>query len=300
MRSIWFGIVIVLTIIGVSTSAFAVPIYVVDDYKSSWGINSSRIIVMDSDAPHNEIILNAGTGRRITDIAVTPGGFGLYTITGDGYASLYRYDVNDGRLLNSWNLGIGGTGFKNALAAEGETSLLLMSNDKTSLWRINLDDAGNFLSTTVVADIGRYSSGDLAISPDGTIYFSAVDWPNSLTAKNRLYTINLSSDEPVVTEIGIIHEIGRNPQTNWLTQIYGLAFDEHGVLYAGRGAFGVAADVYTINLLDAGAAFAWTMQDKLPAGINGFASAPFFTNIPEPAALLLLTLGTALIRIKRK
>jgi hypothetical protein len=300
MRSIWFCTIIVLTLISTSISVFAVPIYMVDDYKSSWGIYSSKIVVMDSDAPHNEIILNAGTGRRMTDIAVMPGGSGLYTITGDGYASLYHYDINDGRLLNSWNLGTQGTGFKNALVAESETSMLMMSNDKTNLWRINLDDMGSYVSTSFVANIGKYSSGDLAISPDGVIYFSAVDWPNSLTAKNRLYTINLSADEPVVTEIGIIHEIGRNPQTNWLTQIYGLAFDENGILYGGRGAFGAADDVYTINLLNAGAAFAWTVQGSRPAGINGLASAPVITNVPEPAAIALLGSGALVLLRKRR
>jgi hypothetical protein len=175
-----------------------------------------------------------------------------------------------------------------------------MSNDKTNLWRINLDDAGNYISTSVIGNIGRYSSGDLAISPDGIIYLSSVDLPNSLTAKNRLYRIDLAGGNPVAIEIGIIHEVGRNPQRNWLTQIYGLAFDENGVLYGGRGAVGVAEDVYTISLLDASAAFAWTMQCEPSTGINGFASAPDSANVPEPITLLLLALGTTLTKIKRK
>lgn len=300
MRNIWFGVVLVLTIIGVGTPAFAIPIYVVDDYRSRCGAYSSKIVIMDSNAPHNEIILNAGTGKRMTDIAITPGRSRLYTITGDGCAALYRFDIADGHLLDSWNLGIGETGFKNALVAESETSLLLMSNDNTNIWRINLDTAGDFVSTDVIGGVGLYSSGDMAISPDGVLYFSAVDRSNSGTAKNRLYTINLTTDEPVATEIGIIHEIGHNPQTDWLTQIYGLAFDENGVLYGGRGAVGVAEDVYMINLLDASATFAWTMHCSPPTGINGFASAPAFTGTPEPATLLLLTLGVTLIKIKRK
>jgi hypothetical protein len=300
MRSIWFGTIIVLTIISVVTSAFAVPIYVVDDYRSRWGVYSSKIVVMDSEAPHNEIILNAGTGKRMTDIAITPSGSRLYTVTDAGYSSLYRYDVDDGHLLDSWNLGIGGTGSKNALVAESETSLLLMSNDRTNIWRVNLDAAGDYVSTDVVGDVGLYSSGDLAISPDGVLYLSSVDQANSLTAKNRLYKIDLTGSNPVATEIGIMHEAGHNPQTNWLTQIYGLAFDENGVLYGGRGAVGVAEDVYTISLLDAGAAFAWTMHCEPSTGINGFASGLEFTGVPEPATLLLLTLGTALIRVKRK
>jgi hypothetical protein len=300
MRSIWFYALILLILISAGTSVFAVPIYVVDDYKSRWGVYSSKIVVMDSQAPHDEIILNAGTGKRMTDIAVTPSGSRLYTITGDGCASLYRFDIDDGRLLKSWNLRIAGTGFKNALVAESETSLLLMSNDRTSIWRITLDAAGDYVSTDLIGNVGLYSSGDLAISPDGTLYFSAVDRPGSLTAKNRLYTIDLSADEPLVTEVGIIHKAGRNPQTDWLTQIYGLAFDENGVLYGGRGAVGVAEDVYMINLLDASATYAWTMQCDPSTGINGFASALDFTNIPEPATLLLLTLGTLLMRAKRK
>jgi hypothetical protein len=300
MRSIWFSAVIVFTIISLGTSAFAVPIYVVDDYKSPWGSYSSKIVSMDSEAPHNEIILNSGTGKRMTDIAITPDGSRLYTITGDGSTSLYRYDVDDGHLLDSWNLGIGGTGFKNALVAESETSLLMMSNDKTNLWRINLDAAGDYVSTDVMGDIGLHSSGDMAISPDGVLYLSSVDQENSLTAKNRLYRIDITGGTPAATEIGIIHEAGHNPRRSWLTQIYGLAFDENGVLYGGRGAVGVAEDVYTINLLDASATFAWTMQCEPSTGINGFASAVGSTNIPEPATLLLLTLGTALIRIKRK
>jgi hypothetical protein len=300
MRSIWFNLVIVLTIITECTSVFAVPIYVVDDYRSHWGDYSSRIVVMDSEAPHNEIILNASTGKRMTDIAVTPGGSRLYTITGDGCTSLYRYDVDDGHLLDSWNLGISGTGFKNALVAETKASLLLMSNDRKTIWRINLDAAGDYVSTEVVGDVGLYSSGDMAISPDGIIYFSAVDRPGSLTAKNRLYKIDLRGDEPLMTEIGVIHEIGHNPLTDWLTQIYGLAFDEHGVLYGGRGAVGVAEDVYTISLLDASATFAWTMHCNPSTGINGFASAPKFTSVPEPAILLLLPLGIVFIGAIRR
>jgi len=300
MRSIWFIAAIVFTIISLGTSAFAVPIYVVDDYRSAWGGYSSKIVSMDSAAPHNEIILNAGTGKRMTDIAVTPSGSRLYTITGDGSTSLYRFDVDDGHLLNSWNLGIAGTGFKNALVAESETSLLLMSNDEKNLWRINLDNAGNYLSTNIIGNIGLYSSGDMAISPDGVLYLSSVDQANSLTAKNRLYKIDLSGSLPVVTQIGIIHKAGHNPNKDWLTQIYGLAFDENGVLYGGRGAVGVAEDVYKINLLDASADFAWTMQCEPSTGINGFASAPDFANVPEPTTLLLLTLGITLIKIKRK
>jgi len=285
MRSIWFSGVIVLTIIGVSTSALAVPIYVVDDYSSYWGGYSSKIVVMDSEAPHGETILNAGTGERMTDIAITPCGSKLYTITGSGSPALYRFDVDDGHLLNSWDLGIGGTGFKNALVAESETSLLFMSNDKKKLWRINLDDSGNYVSTDVVGNVGLFSSGDMAISPDGVLYFSSVDQSGSSTAKNRLYTIDLTAANPVETEIGIIHEVGQNPNHHWLTQIYGLAFDENGVLYGGRGAAGVAEDVYTINLTDAGATYAWTMQCEPPTGINGMAS------IPEPATVCLLGLS---------
>ena len=291
MKSIRFGVVITLTIIGVGTSAFAVPIYVVDDYRFPWGGYSSKIVVMDSEAPHNETILNAGTGKKMTDIAITPSGSRLYTITSDGGVALYRYDVDDGHLLNSWNLGIGGTGtgYKNALVAESETSLLLMSNDKTNLWRINLDAAtGNYSSTSNLGNIGLYSSGDLAISPDGVLYLSSVDLPNSLTAKNRLYKIDLSGS-PVATQIGIIH-VGPNP----LTQIYGLAFDENGVLYGGRGAVGVAEDVYTISLLNASATFGWTMQCVPPTGINGFAS------VPEPATIALLGLGVLALLRKRK
>jgi hypothetical protein len=104
----------------------------------------------------------------------------------------------------------------------------------------------------------------------------------------------------MATEIGIIHEIGHNPQTDWLTQIYGLAFDENGVLYGGRGAVGVAEDVYTISLLDASTAFAWTMQCEPSTGINGFASAPQFTNVPDPATICLLGRGGLALLRKHK
>ena len=294
MRNIHFSKAILLTIIGISTSALAIPIYVVDDHWSFWGGYSSKIVVMDSEAPHNEVTLNSDTGKRMTDIAITPSGSRLYTITGDGYASLYRFDVEDGRLLDSWRLGIGGTGFKNALVAESETSLLLMSNDKKKLWRINLDDAGSYVSIDVVGNVGLYSSGDLAISPDGVLYLSSVDRKNSSTARNRLYTIDLTGNNPVATEVGIIHDACGN-----LTQIYGLAFDENGVLYGGRGAVGVAEDVYTINLNDASATYSWTMQCMPPTGINGFASTAGVTPVPEPATLFLLVLGIPLL-IKTK
>lgn len=291
----YFYGLIVLIIIGAGASALAVPIYVVDDHWSFWGGYSSKIVVMDSEAPHNEVTLNSSTGKRMTDIAITPSGSRLYTITGDGSTSLYRFDVEDGRLLDSWNLGIGGTGFKNALVAESETSLLLMSNDKKELWRINLDDAGSYVSIDVVVNVGLYSSGDLAISPDGVLYLSSVDRKNSGTAKNRLYTIDLTGNNPVATEVGIIHDAHGN-----LTQIYGLAFDEDGVLYGGRGAVGVAEDVYTINLNDASATYSWTMQCMPPTGINGFASALGTTPVPEPATLFLLALGIPLLMKTKK
>ena len=133
MKSIWFSIVIALTIIGVGTPAFAIPIYVVDDYASS----NSRIIVMDSASPHLETYLNAGTGHRMTDIAITQSGSRLYTITSDGGVALYRYNPVNGNLLGSWDLDISGTGSKNALVAQNETSLLFMSNTRTHIWRIN-------------------------------------------------------------------------------------------------------------------------------------------------------------------
>lgn len=295
MKSIWFRGVIVVAIIGVSTSAFAIPIYVVDDYKPHWwSPYSSRITIMDSEAPHDEVTLNAGTGKRMTDIAITPGGSRLYTITGEGGTALYRYDVDPqsptyGDLLGSWDLGMGGTGFKNALTAESETSLLLMSNDRQNIWRINLDASGDYLNTVDIGNLNLYSAGDMAFHPiTGTLYFSSADASGQNNTINRLHTIDLSG-APTATEIGIINVGGSD-----LTQIFGLAFDENGVLYGGRGAVGVAEDVYTISLTDASATFAWTMQCAPPAGINGFAS------IPEPATVLLLTLGAAIITIKRR
>jgi hypothetical protein len=293
MKNIWFSVVVVLTVIGVSIPAFAIPIYVVDDSRTFGGGYSSKIVIMDSEAPHDEITLNAGTGLRLTDAAITPSGSRLYTITGDGGTSLYRYDSTNGSLLDSWDLGIGDTGFKNALVAETETSLLLMSNNRTNIWRINLNAAGDYISTDDLGDVGLYSSGDLAFSPDGVLYLSSVDVPNSLTAKNRLYSIDLNGS-PVVTEIGVIHEAGHNPDTDWLTQIFGLAFDEAGVLYGGRGAYGVAEDVYTISLLNASATFGWTMQCRPPTGINGFAS------VPEPATVCLLGVGALSLICRKK
>lgn len=294
MKSIWFSVVIALTVIGVSIPAFATPIYVVDDDRSFWGGYSSKIIIMDSEFPHDEVTLNAGTGKRMTDIAITPGGSRLYTTTGDGGVALYRYDPANGSLLGSWDLGIGDTGFKNALVAKDETSLLFMSNTETHIWQVNLDAAGNFVNTVDLGDLGLYSSGDLAVSPvTGELYFSSVDTSGSGTAKNRLHTIDLSG-APSATEIGIIHEPGHDPETDWLTQIYGLAFDEAGVLYGGRGAYGVAEDVYTIDLLDASATFAWTMQCKPSTGINGFAS------VPEPMTICLLGFGTLSLVMRRR
>ena len=289
LRSVWGGCFVLAVVAVLSCSAFAIPIYVVDDYKIS-GVYSSQIIVMDSAAPHNETILNSGTGQRMTDIAITPSSGRLYTITGnDTGVSLYRYDPGTGNLLGSWDLGVSGTGFKNAMVAESETSLLFMSNTKTNIWQITLNGAGNYSSTADLGSVGLYSSGDLAYSPlDGTLYLSSVDTAGSGTARNRLYTIDTGT--LLATEIGIIKTAGSND----LTQIFGLAFDENGVLYGGRGAAGVAEDVYTIDLTTAVATYGWTMQCKQPVGINGFAS------VPEPATILLLTLGAALIRIKRK
>ncbi len=277
-RSVW-GVCFIFAVVAVlSCSAFAVPIYVVDDHNGT-----SAIIKMDTPNGGNETILNSGTGYRMTDIAITPSGERLYTTTGDGGVSLYRYNPTTGVEIISWDLNIAGTDFKNAMVAESETSLLFMSNSVQRIWRINLNADGNYIDTTDLGDVGLFSSGDLAFY-DGTLYLASVDTPGSADATNRLYTIDPGT--LLKTEIGIITADG-----NDLTQIYGLAFDENGVLYGGRGSSGTQ-DVYTINTTNASATYAWTMTSA--DGINGFAS------VPEPATILLLTLGAALIRIKRK
>jgi hypothetical protein len=110
-----------------------------------------------------------------------------------------------------------------------------------------------------------------------------VNLPNSPTAINKLYRINLGSLS--ATLIGTIHEGGHN-----LTQIYGLAFDEKGVLYGGA----YDEKVYTIDLSNASATYRWTMQCVPPTGINGFAS------VPEPATIGLLGLGALSLLRRRK
>jgi hypothetical protein len=282
-----------ITVLFVSAFSFATPIYVVDDYNVG-GHYSSKIVVMDSESPHAETTLNAGTGKRMTDISITPSGSGLYTITSDGGVCLYRYNLTTGSFLDSWNLGIAGTGFKNAIVAESETSLLFMSNDRTQIWRINLDTSGDYISTDLLGDVGYYSSGDLAISPDGDLYLSAVNVSGNSNAANRLVKIDLSGPSPTTTEIGIIKkQNGSN-----LTQIFGLAFDENGTLYGGRGAAGVAEDVYTIawneTTGEVTATYGWTMHCNPPTGINGFASI-----VPEPATLAILGFGSLFLLRKR-
>ena len=277
--------------------AFAIPIYVVD--ASSWpnGTISSRIIVTDSANPKNETVLNSNTGHELTDIAITPNGNNLYAIGGTKYSAdsanyMYRYDPSSGKELDSWN--IGADAIHNAIVAESETSLLMMANNSKNLWRIHLDENGNYLRKENLGRLGKYSSGDLAISPDGQIYFASVDKSGSSTATNRLNIIDLSGKKPAIKKIGIITTSSNDSvreRPDELTQIYGLSFDENGVLYAGRGNPDIQ-NVYTINLKDASATYAWSMAEA--NGIFGFAS------VPEPMTILLLTLGIGFVRTKRK
>lgn len=262
-----------------SSSASAIPIYVVDAPNWPLGFVSSKIIVMDS-VSHAETVLNTGTGHEMTDIAITPSGSRLYTVGGTAYSApyLYRFDPITGQQLGSeWHLGL--TTFNNTLVAESETLLLVMADDSTHIWRIHLDVGGDWLSTEDLGDIGVSSAGDLAFSPSGELYLSSVD--------NRLYTIDLSGGPPTATEIGIINVNGTE-----LTQVFGLAFDENGILYGGRGN-PLVQDIYTISLNDASATYAWSMTNA--EGIFGFAS------VPEPATVALLGLGSlTLLRRKRR
>ena len=250
-------------------------IYVVDD-SSSADSYSSKIITLDTTT-WQETTLNEDTGRRMTDIALTTNGSDIYTISAGSNKYLCRYDAA-GNEAGEWNLGV--KNYVNNLVMESSSSLLMMAADIAHLWRVNLDSSGNFASTTDLGDIGVYSTGDMAISSTGQIYFVGSGYSTSTISE--LYELTFNNGAPTATLIGTINENGTS-----LDAVFGLAFDEQGILYCGNTVNG-QEKLYT---LDTGKASASEIYDfKTPNAINGLSA------IPEPATIGLLIGGLMFVR----
>ncbi|NIA06332.1 MAG: hypothetical protein GWP14_01635 [Actinobacteria bacterium] len=263
--------------------AGAALIYIVDSGQAGcYGSKNAKITTIDS-VTGLEQTLNPGTGHNLTDVAVTPSGQRLYAVGKNKSSAkyLYRYDPITGAELNKWNLGTGK--FNNALVGESETSLLLMAGNSSKLWRVNLDAVGDYLSTTLLGNVGFTSEGDLAIGLDGTLY-AAANPTCDQGYNSQLYSINLNGG----VSSNHIGDMGR-------TNFYGLAVDEQGVLYAGRGEYYNGDKIYTVNTSTGATSYA--LNPNLPRGIYGMAS------VPEPATLLVLIISGLVViggRITRK
>ncbi|MCP4707617.1 MAG: hypothetical protein GY869_03245, partial [Planctomycetes bacterium] len=177
---------------GLSISAASL-IYIVDSGCNPCGPISAKITTIDS-VTGIEAIINPGTGRYLTDIALSPDSQSLYAIgarSGRGVNKfLFRYDPMTGAELNKWNLGTGK--FNNALVAESDDSLLLMAGNSWKIWRINLDASGDYQSTVELGNAGFGAAGDLAFGLDGTLYAAANPKRNQ-GPNTQLYSIGLGT-----------------------------------------------------------------------------------------------------------
>ncbi len=274
----WCALVVAgAAILGVAAvSAEASLIYIVDGHSHFFGF-SSRITTFDSETKA-EMVLNGSTWSLLTDIAVSPSGNRLYAV-GKGLLSankyLYRYNPTTGAYMAKWDLGTGQ--FNNALVAESETSLLLMAKDSSGLWRVHLQDDGDYDHTQPLGDAGFYAEGDLAFGLDGTLY--AVGQPKDGEGPNsQLYTISLSGGVSWARIGDMGHE-----------NFFGLAVDQEGTLYAGRGHPGDGEKIYVVNTLTGETTIPY--DASLPEGIYGMAS-----TVPEPVTLgLLLVVGLGVL-----
>jgi len=283
-KTIGMSLTVITALALLSGPAGAALVYIVDSGYNQCGPRNAKITTIDS-VTGLEQILNPGTGHNLTDIAVAPSGQRLYAVGNNASDAkyLYRYDPLTGLELNKWNLGTGN--FHNALVAESETSLLLMADDSSKIWRVNLDASGDYLSTSLLGYAGFTSDGDLAFGLDGTLYAAGNpecgQGPNS-----QLYSISLGGGLSS-THIG---DMGHK-------NFYGLAIDEQGILYAGRGEPSDGEKIYTVNTSTGATSLVY--NTNLPCGIYGMAS------VPEPATLLVLiisglvAIGTKVLRKHR-
>ena len=189
------SLIAMLAVVLLVGSADATLIYIVDSGQSySYAVccpsSNAQITTIDS-VSGVEQTLNPNTGHTLTDIAVTPSGQRLYAIGNDDCDAryLYRYDPTTGAELNKWDLGTGK--YNNALVGESETSLLLMANDSSKIWRVNLDAVGNYLSTTLLGDVGFTTDGDVAIGHNGLLY-AAANPKCGQGYNSQLYSVSLA------------------------------------------------------------------------------------------------------------
>jgi hypothetical protein len=243
----------------------------------------------------NTTTVVGGKGRNYSDIAVTEGG-SVYCIGSDYkgggsyFKDFFRLDPATGQVLQAWhginphcNLEM------NALVALNDTTLYAVeggwsSQNNPHLIRINLDASGNYSSAVDMGQIDAttgYSGGDIVLLLDGMSLAAA-----SLGGGDDIYQIDLTNPATATKIVTAAH-----------TNIAGLAWD-----YDAAGGpmllSGIFTDnakwLYNLSLSDGSMAQVHSVDPELNWNIFGLAS------VPEPATILLLTLGATLIRIKRK
>jgi hypothetical protein len=290
VKSILAIVFVIVTVVTVNTHASFV--YVVDNYNSDPAANpssttatdSSRIFILDT-VTNVETVLNSGTGHKMSDIAVQTDGT-IYTIGSSTTTTRYLYRYNTAGIeTGSWDMGLG-TITVGSLVAQSNGSLLMMASNSTNLWRIDLDAAGGYISTTSLGSTGVYATGDIAVSPSGALYF--VGSTTSRSDISNLYSLTISGPTPVAT---LVNPITSGSTT--LDAVYGLTFDAQGILFCGRAHRNQAQDIYQLDPITAQATLAKSLTST--DGVLGLASA-----VPEPATIGLLTAGMLAMRWFRK
>jgi hypothetical protein len=287
----FFAVVFVIVTV-VTVNARASFLYVVDNYNTDPAANpsnttatdSSRIVILDTQT-NIETVLNSGTGHKMSDIAVQTDG-AIYTIGSSTTTTRYLYRYNTAGIeTGSWDMGLGSITV-GSLVAQSDGSLLMMASNSTGLWRIDLDAAGGYVSTTSLGSTGVYATGDIAVSPSGALYF--VGSTTSRSDISNLYTLSFSGATPVAT---LVNPIKNGSAT--LDAVYGLTFDAQGVLFCGRAHRNQAQDIYQLDPT--------TAQTTLVKGLaNADGIIGLGSTVPEPATVGLLTAGMFAMRWFRK
>jgi hypothetical protein len=190
----------------------AIPLLYVDDASNNIGtVNLTNNAVT--------VLGNAGSEGTLFDIGFASNG-NLYGLDGGG--GFYSINTTTGAATHIGDTGLDGL---NALVGGANGSLWAAGDDDENLYNLNSTNG----ASTSVGTVGFSSAGDLAFV-NGTLYEAALDPDGG--SNNILVKITLS---PTVTGT----EVGSFGVPN----VYGLASDNNGVLYALSG-----TEVYTVNL----------------------------------------------------
>lgn len=152
------------------------------------------------------------TGRRLTDIAISPSGATAFATSTD---TLFRIDLDNGQLTPLGPTGLLGT---NSLEAASDSVLFAWSFHENTIRRLTLS-AGSVVSTPLVTV--PFTGTDLALSPQGCDLYAT-------TLDRKLIKVNLATLQVTVV---IARLTTQSPESGFA----GLDFDAEGQLYATEG-----------------------------------------------------------------